>query len=471
MKRATWYDEIFTIRLSSISSFGELLTALRNGVDVNPPLSYMLTHAFFSAVGQSVLVSRIPAMFGFWLMGLFAYRYVSFRYTPLWGIAAALFPFATSYYHFAAEARPYGIVLGASAVAMACWQSAAAGVRRNISMFMLVLAILVIVCSHYYGLLVIIPLFVGELTRTVLTRKVDWPVIASALLPFGAVVVFLPLIRAGIAFHGAHPWNPPTPGNLLASYTNPLSFYSNFSAQNLGVGGLTLFMVLAGGFLLAYLFESSTARSAALPPRHEAAAAFGFLLLPIATYLAATVKTHMYHPRYAIPILLGYALLFGFAVAHLFGNRAIYAFTVNGILVIGFLVNTTVQFVRLPPTIEGCPIVPTASPMANLPVVIPSSLDYVRCDFYASPEMKSKMVFVADPVLALHYLRGDVGDKNLMVAKDVVGLNIVRFDEFRNAYRQFLLMGTEGWVGVHYLNLGAKIELLPNGLYLVTDAR
>jgi hypothetical protein len=33
----------------------------------------------------------------------------------------------------------------------------------------------------------------------------------------------------------------------------------------------------------------------------------------------------MYHPRYVIPILLGYTLLFGFGAAHLFGSRAIYA--------------------------------------------------------------------------------------------------------------------------------------------------
>ena len=108
--------------------------------------------------------------------------------------------------------------------------------------------------------------------------------------------------------------------------------------------------------------------------------------------------------------------------------------------------------------------------MANLPVVMQGHY-YVRCDFYAPPQLKSKMVFIADPVLALRYLDSDVLDKNLIVAKDVLGLRVVRFDAFRDAYRQFLLMGTDGWVGRHYLNLGAKIELLPNGLYLVTDTR
>jgi len=471
MRRPAWVDEIFTIRLSSFKSFGELLAALQAGMDVHPPLSYLATHALFSVAGNSVVVSRIPAMLGFWLMGLFAYRYVSFRYTPLWGIAAALFPFVTSYYYFAAEARPYGIVLGSTAIAMACWQSAASGVRRRISLVVLVLAILVIVFSHYYGLLVIIPLFVGELTRTILRRKADWPVIISSLIPFGAVVVLLPLIHVGMAFYGTHPWNPPSITNLLASYTNPMLVYSDLGSSGRGVAGLALFMVLAGSFLLAYPFKSSAALPVALPPLHETAAAFGLLLLPAAGYLIAIVKTHGYLPRYFIPILLGYTLLFGFASAHLFGGRAIYAIVVIGILLLGFLVNGAVHFRNVSSRTESCPVVPAAGPLANLPAVMANASDYVRCDFYASPELKSKMVFVADPVLSLRYLGFDVGDKELIVAKDAVGLHVVRFDDFRGAYRQFLLVGMDGWVGRHYMNLGAKIELLPDGLYLVTDAK
>src|SRR5262249_29657525 len=150
-----------------------------------------------------------------------------------------------------------------------------------------------------------------------------------------------------------------------------------------------------------YLFESSAAAPVALPPLHETAAAFGLLLLPLAGYLTAIVKTHMYHPRYVIPILLGYTLLFGFAAGHLFGSRAIYAIVVNGILLLGFLVNGAAHFVRVPSRTEGCPVVPAAGPLANMPVVMANSVDYVRCDFYASPELKSKMVFIADPIMSV----------------------------------------------------------------------
>jgi len=247
--------------------------------------------------------------------------------------------------------------------------------------------------------------------------------------------------------------------------------YSDLAWSGREVAGLTVFMVLAGSFLLAYPFKSSAGLPVALPPLHETTAAFGFLLLPLAGYLTAIVKTHQYHPRYAIPILVGYTLLFGFAAAHLFRRHAVYALAVNGILLLGFLVNGAVQFRQAPSPTEGCPVAPAAGPFANLPVVMGNHNDYVRCNFYASPELKSKMVFVADPVLSLRYLGFDVADKDLMVAKDVVGLHVVRFDDFRGAYRQFLLVGIDGWVGRHYLNLGAKIELLPNSLYLVTDAK
>jgi hypothetical protein len=328
----------------------------------------------------------------------------------------------------------------------------------------LVLAILVIVCSHYYGLLVIIPLFVGELTRTVLRRKADWPVIVSSLLPFGAVVVFLPLIHVAIALYGANPWNPPSIGSLLGSYTAPMASLAS------GVAGLAFFMVLAGGFLLAYPLESSAALPVALPPVQETAAAFGFLLLPVAGYLTAIVKTHVYTPRYFIPILVGYTLLFGFAAAHLFGSRAVYALAVNGILLLGFLINGAVQFRNAPSRTEGCPAVPAAGPLANLPVVMANYLDYVRCDFYASPQLKSKMVFVADFVAdpdATVKEQRQLGER----ISELLGLHVARFDDFRGAHRQFLMMGAGGSVGSPYMDLGAKIELSANGLYLVTAAK
>jgi hypothetical protein len=64
---------------------------------------------------------------------------------------------------------------------------------------------------------------------------------------------------------------------------------------------------------------------------------------------------------------------------------------------------------KVPSRTEGCPVVPAAGPLANLPVVMADSVNYVRCDFCASPELKSKMVFVSDPIMS-------VGDTNLVVA-------------------------------------------------------
>jgi hypothetical protein len=100
---------------------------------------------------------------------------------------------------------------------------------------------------------------------------------------------------------------------------------------------------------------------------------------------------------------------------------------------------------------------------------MPTGLEYIRCDFYASPEMKSRMVFVADPILSLRYLDTDLSDKYLVGTKDLLGVHVVPFADFQSAHRQFLLNGLGGWVPSHYLSSGAKLELLPHNLYLVTD--
>jgi hypothetical protein len=241
------------------------------------------------------------------------------------------------------------------------------------------------------------------------------------------------------------------------------------SSNALGLGGFVLLMVLAGVFALAYAFDPSDNRAEALPALHETAAVFGFLLLPVAGYFAAIVKTHMYHPRYVIPLLVGYALLFGLAAAHLFGRSAVNALAVTGILLAVFLANGVLYARHQPLPNEGCPVAPSSGPLRNLPIVMPTGLEYIRCDFYASPEMKSRMVFVADPILSLRYLDTDLSDKYLVGTKDLLGVHVVPFADFQSAHRQFLLNGLGGWVPSHYLSSGAKLELLPHNLYLVTD--
>ena len=76
-------------------------------------------------------------------------------------------------YLYAFEARAYGLVLGFAALALLSWQSVALGRRRVLSLVCLAGGLSAAVSSHYYGIFVILPLALGEASRSVSRRRVD----------------------------------------------------------------------------------------------------------------------------------------------------------------------------------------------------------------------------------------------------------------------------------------------------------
>jgi hypothetical protein len=88
-------DELFTLNIARLPSLAEVWSALLTGAEQLPPFFYMLTRAVLSLLGESNLALRLPAILGFWVMGLCLFRFVSKRSTALYGLAAMLFPLTT----------------------------------------------------------------------------------------------------------------------------------------------------------------------------------------------------------------------------------------------------------------------------------------------------------------------------------------------------------------------------------------
>src|SRR4051812_36792855 len=62
--RPLWYDELFTLHLARVGSVSELLGHLAAGVDLNPPLLYLLTRASMLTFGETAWAIRLPALLG-----------------------------------------------------------------------------------------------------------------------------------------------------------------------------------------------------------------------------------------------------------------------------------------------------------------------------------------------------------------------------------------------------------------------
>ena len=192
-----WYDELFTVYLSRLETLDVLWTALKDGVDLNPPFLYLAVKWSQAVFGENHVGTRVPMMIGFWLMSLSLYLFLRQRTTATLALVGALFPAATNAFSYAFEARSYGIVLGGAGLALVCWQRAGNLSRRKLWLIGLSLSLGLALLTHCYAVLLLFPFFLAELARTLNDKRVDWPIwlcLGVASLP---VVLYPTLLAAG----------------------------------------------------------------------------------------------------------------------------------------------------------------------------------------------------------------------------------------------------------------------------------
>jgi hypothetical protein len=464
-RRSFWFDEIYTVYLAHLTP-SQLWQALLAAADQMPPMFDLITRWMFAAFGQSTLVARTPSVIAYWFAGLCVFRFVSFRTAPVWGFLAALLPFATGSAYYASEARPYSLLVAFTALAMAAWQSAAAGHRRKLSLFLLAAAIFLAVNSHYYAVLLVIPFFCGEAVRAWRTKRIDWHVLACVTLPYSILFLFLPFIRHSERLLSDHAWNRPSLSSLYEAY--PYVF---------GSVGPIIWAVLIASVAVFYFSRRATAAHRTeepqpLPPAHETVAALALTLLPVPAFIAAITATHMIYPRYVLEIVVGAAILFGFACYQLGRGSVTYALT--GCAIIGvFIVASCIKSVRnMPSATEGCPVVAESGATTSWPVVVDDTKIFLRCYYYSNPEMKSRLRFVSGPKEAIALGLGNSLHRLMLVAGRVFHVPVVPYEVFRARHRHFYLeQGTEAaWVLQQYLHNGASIQMFRRpGMFIVND--
>jgi len=190
-----WDDEFFTYYISR-APVSEIWSALSTGADQHPPFFYLLTHASLGFFGESHFSLRFPALLGVGLMSVCVFQFVANRTSAVYGLIAMLLALCTQTLKYACEARGYGLMLGFSAVALLSWQCAAEGRRRKLALPGLAVGLAGAVASHYYAILLLVPLGLGEIARSFLRKRIDAAVWLTFLSPAIAALPALSLIRS-----------------------------------------------------------------------------------------------------------------------------------------------------------------------------------------------------------------------------------------------------------------------------------
>ncbi len=427
-------QELFTYSIVGLPSASRIWLALASRVGPMPPTFYFVTRFTQDLLGASHIAIRLPELAGFWLASLCLFHYVRHRTGALYGLVAVMALWITGAYPYAYEARPYALVLGFCGLALVCWQQAAERVHRRPALLGLFAALAGAVSSHYGGVMLLFPLGLGELVRSISRRKVDWPVWLSfcgVLLP---LLLFLSLLGGSISSYGVAMWSRPTLGAVLSCYVDFLS-----SAT------LTLAAVLATVALWRVLpparADSYRIRRAQPIPLHEIAAAVGLLVFPFVCLLQALLVTHQIAPRYAIPLVMGFAILFGFAAYQSFSGDAANGLLLVLILLAGWGTHLWSEAASARKTAKASQQFDALATRhdSGLPIAIADGTRFFQFVHYTSPRTSSRLCYLADPALAHQYTGSDTLDLDLLEYSKLTSLHVIEARPFLRTRAPFLL--------------------------------
>jgi hypothetical protein len=97
--------------------------------------------------------------------------------------------------------------------------------------------------------------------------------------------------------------------------------------------------------------------------------------------------------------------------------------------------------------VEDVERVVRAAGHGDLQVVDSDPIDYLQLAYYASPEGRRRLVFLADVPAAIAYVGSDTADKCLLALRSYLPLQVYDFAAFAGNHAEFLLYsdGRKAW--------------------------
>lgn len=322
-----WADEfgvLYTVSISSVARYIHIL--LTNPVMFDPLVYSILAHASICLFGAGAFAIRLPSMCGYLLMQVCLFYFVRKIATERAATFALAFPSLMGVASYAAQARPYGLLLGLSALAMLSWQTATRrDSRRTLALVGLSLSLAMAVNTQYYGVLLLIPFCAAETIRILDRRRVDIPVLLSLGAGMVGTLILLPFTRALSPIH-ADFMNDVSYHFITHTYLWMMLGYFDLSVPMQYILPMQHIIGLVFAVLLVVLFcEFLRKRSSVTIPLPRAEAVFLVLLaaLPVLGYLLAHFVTKLIEGRYVLPAIIGVTAILAILGAPLLHKKTI----------------------------------------------------------------------------------------------------------------------------------------------------
>ena len=433
-RKQFWNDELFTFYIARLSPV-EVWNVLLASVDQHPPPFYMLTRAAMALPLDPLVAMRLPEMIGFWIAGAGTVVLVARYAPPIYGLLASALLLVSDAYPYAYEARPYAIVAGLATLAFASWHNSRT-TRPGLWTMALAVSIAGVVSMHYYGILIVGAIAVGELIRTWAERQFRWSIwiaLACCLLP---IVFSLPLIAAARTYAPFF-WSKPAVSSAPAFYTS--------------IMGPVAFAVALLVMFACAVFPSRV-RAAQFPedgraprvPAAEAGAVIAWAALPVPAVMAAFTVTGAYNHRYVLSAAIAVCMMIGWVAAVFFGRRLVPALCATVVCFAAFIARDALS-VRWHKS-DRTPVAEYLQSHApkDLKLAITDPLMFFELSHQASVRMQSRLVYFANPKLAILHTGTDTPDRGLIGMSRIAPLQIEDLEHVLASGQRFAIFGHPG---------------------------
>ncbi len=449
-----WHDELFTYYISKSTSFNQLITYIRL-LDLNPPLSYVLTGITQRLFGDSAIATRLPGILSFFIASMACLYFLARRIGLLWATFSVLLVWYSPCLYYATQARPYALILAFFSITLISWDAAIRSTsHRNLALAGIVIGNVGMMLSHVFAIFSIGPFILAEMVRWYKTRRADWAVWACMLLPLTLVASYIPLM------------------NRFQAEAFPLQFQGG-PKKIVVFYYKWIFLNICPGLLAALLAALATMSSPAKVESKEKGFTtahvglfVGFLLPPILINIML-MRTHgAFWERYCLTSAVVVYIATGLFVAYKLGAGRFAAAIASLILIFLSFSNYIVT-----PYMDKQARARVLHPInfdtfhEGLPMVTASGVTFVEMDHNESSRFDKRLYYLTNRAAALKYGHATIFE-GLAVEKNYFPFrgHVESYNDFMRSHNHFLVIGTlldpEDWLLKKLQDDGAQLTIL-----------
>jgi hypothetical protein len=474
-----WKDEFLSFYSDGVATSKQvLLVQLHHPISLDPPTYHLLSHLSMDLIGRNAIALRLPALAGFLLFQLCLFFFVRRLAGNRAAVIASALPLLTASFRYSTEGRPYGLLLGLYALSLLCWQLAISNDAEHPApderslfdavqaktpvlqakppavragpLIGLTFSIALAITSHYFGILILIPVSLGELARILTRKRLDLGVLAALILGLASVALILPFQKAlmvyrqhyyiaGVNFH-----------DISQGYRELFLRYTTWplSLQKLAAA-LMVLLALA----LAYAGYKRFKHRPATEQASTWVALTAMALLPLFGYLFGRFVTHTMEVRYVIAALIAFVATLAIVLERRIRNTTFYYSTLTLILIAALILNIhNIQQERrtsheILANFQLSPEAAAAFHQNPQERIYLQSLSDFYLDTYYDPDptLRPRFSLIDGQAEEIHWLAHDTESVTAENMRTFAPLSITTYADFRNQPHPLLILHPGSW--------------------------